>query len=62
MNSSEVWKNLHKLFDTDNGDYSDIELLELTGNQVEEIFLFLKTVSILLFFIIVGITHCLSLL
>jgi hypothetical protein len=42
MNFSEVWENLHKLFDTDNGDYPDIELFELTGHQVEEIFLFLK--------------------
>jgi hypothetical protein len=41
MDSSDVWGNLHDLFDCDDGSLPEIELTNLTGNHIGDVFLYL---------------------
>jgi hypothetical protein len=41
MNSSQLWYELHDLFDTDDGSLPEIWLTHLTGSEVASIYLFL---------------------
>jgi hypothetical protein len=43
MNQSRLWKELHDLFDTDDGSLPEIELNCLSGVQVQSIYLFLRS-------------------
>ena len=43
MIPSQLWDNLHELFDTDDGSFPEIWLTNLTGPQVEAIYSFFRS-------------------
>jgi hypothetical protein len=46
MNQTQLWNELHGLFDTDDGSLPEIELTNLNGQQIGSIFLYLLSSGI----------------
>jgi hypothetical protein len=45
LNQSQLWKDLHDLFDTDDGSLPEIELTNLNGSQIGNIFSYLLSLG-----------------